>query len=393
MKFTDKYLKGLTPKPSSYRIFEKGTDKGFGLKITPAGSITFIIQYTIDGKKQFYNLGRYPSVSLADAREKCREIRTKVDSGIDPRRATDEQFGKVSDLFTYYSLQMQLEGKRTWDKVEADLIYNCQSIMNMPANEVEPIHIRKILRSIIQRGSEVQSNRVRTYLKRAFKLGIFHDNDPKTIKNDFVFNIKANPVDAVPNNIGAESVGTRTLDFNEIKLLWNDGTMNVQFILATKLILIYGCRTMELCGAEKEEFDFESKIWSLPPERVKNKRWHLLPITPVAEALIRELFDYSGLSKYLIPGRYNDKKTINESSLAHAMKRITVIDRFTPRDLRRTVKTRMGEIGIEKSVRDRIQNHAISDVSSKHYDRYDYLPEKKRAIEQWERYLEALVAA
>ncbi|STI85422.1 integrase [Escherichia coli] len=52
-------------------------------------------------------------------------------------------------------------------------------------------------------------------------------------------------------------------------------------------------------------------------------------------------------------------------------------------DLRRTCKTLMGEAGISKEIRDRIQNHALNDVSSKHYDRYDYLPEKRRALEIW----------
>jgi integrase len=57
---------------------------------------------------------------------------------------------------------------------------------------------------------------------------------------------------------------------------------------------------------------------------------------------------------------------------------------FTARDLRRTCKTLMGEAGISKEIRDRIQNHALNDVSSKHYDRYDYLTEKRRALEIWE---------
>ncbi|MEY0164830.1 integrase, partial [Providencia rettgeri] len=57
---------------------------------------------------------------------------------------------------------------------------------------------------------------------------------------------------------------------------------------------------------------------------------------------------------------------------------------FTARDLRRTCKTLMGEIGISKEIRDRIQNHALNDVSSKHYDRYDYLNEKRVALTKWE---------
>ncbi|MDG2560557.1 integrase, partial [Vibrio parahaemolyticus] len=57
---------------------------------------------------------------------------------------------------------------------------------------------------------------------------------------------------------------------------------------------------------------------------------------------------------------------------------------FIPRDLRRTCKTLMGEIGVSKALRDRLQNHALNDVSSKHYDRYEYLAEKRYALELWE---------
>ncbi len=128
-----------------------------------------------------------------------------------------------------------------------------------------------------------------------------------------------------------------------------------------------------------------------PPERVKNNRWLILPITPLAKDLFDKLWIYSRDSKYIFPGRYNEEKTINKSSLAHAIARLGCVQEFTPRDLRRTVKTRMGEIGIEKSIRDRIQNHALTDVSSKHYDRYDYLQEKRAALLVWEKYLQELI--
>lgn len=65
------------------------------------------------------------------------------------------------------------------------------------------------------------------------------------------------------------------------------------------------------------------------------------------------------------------------------MNNIFFDNKFVPRDIRRTVKTRMGEIGISKEIRDRIANHAFTDVSSKHYDRYDYLTEKREALEIW----------
>ena len=391
MALTDKYVKGLKAKDLPYRIFEKGTDKGFGIQISSSGSASFFIQYAIGGKKRFYNLGRYPSVSLSDARDRCREARLMIDNGDDPQNKAVSKHGTVANLFDYYTLKMKDEGKRSWEIVKRTLDYNCQCIINMPANAIEPTHIRKILHDIIARGSPVQANRVRLYLKRAFELGIYHDNDPKTLAKDMVFKITTNPVDAVPKDSDAEIAGERNLTFDEIKILWFDNSINERFNLAVKLLLIFGCRPWELCGALKAEFDFKDMLWTIPPERiktsVKNKRPHLLPITPLARQLIDQLWLYSRESPYLFPGRYDDALLVNTTSLQHATDRIACIEPFTPRDLRRTWKTRTGEVGIEKSIRDRIQNHSMTDVSSKHYDRYGYLTEKRTALEQWENHL------
>ncbi|MGY6278115.1 tyrosine-type recombinase/integrase [Methylomonas sp. MgM2] len=391
--FTDKSIKGLKAKPSAYRLYEKGPDKGFGVKVTPAGSVSFFIQYAgSEGKQKFMSLGRYPSVSLSEARDRCRELRRDIDRGVDPQSRNELRHGSVADLFDYYIKHMVDSGKRTFEKVEADLHYNCKDILDLQAKDVTPAHIRKILHTIISRGSNVQANRIRSYLRRAFELGVYHDNDPKNLSNDFTFQIQINPVDAIPKDTSAEVTGERALSFSEIKVLWNETSLHEQFHLATKLLLLYGCRSWELCGALKHEFDFDSLIWSAPPERVKNERWLVLPITPLAKKLLDELWPYSGNSNYLFPSRYNEEKPIHKTSLAHAITRISSIDTFTPRDLRRTVKTRMGEIGIEKSIRDRIQNHALNDVSSKHYDRYDYLNEKRNALLKWENHLMELNA-
>jgi len=71
-----------------------------------------------------------------------------------------------------------------------------------------------------------------------FVLGIHHDHDPKMMGNKFTFNLSTNPVDAVPKNQAAESIGDRALSFAEIKLLWNDTTLSPQFLIAVKLLLI-----------------------------------------------------------------------------------------------------------------------------------------------------------
>ena len=139
--------------------------------------------------------------------------------------------------------------------------------------------------------------------------------------------------------------------------------------------------------ARFEEFDRETRLWTLPPERTKNKRYHLVPLTALAlETLEKLTYINSSQRPYLFPARGEPPRPQNKSTLPQAILaycRTSGMPPWTPKDLRRTVKTRMGELGIPKSIRDQIQNHALVDVSTKHYDRYDYLPEKREALETW----------
>jgi hypothetical protein len=66
----------------------------------------------------------------------------------------------------------------------------------------------------------------------------------------------------------------------------------------------------------------------------------------------------------------------------------TCTSRFHAQDLRRTAETRMAELGVSKDTRAQIQSHGLGGVQTRHYDMYDYLPEKRVALERWQAYLE-----
>ena len=85
--FTDKSLRALQPRKTTYRVFEKSVDKGFCVQLTPAGGIYFYMQYQspVTNRRRFLPLGRYPTVSLAEAREKLRVARKTLSAGKDPR--------------------------------------------------------------------------------------------------------------------------------------------------------------------------------------------------------------------------------------------------------------------------------------------------------------------
>jgi integrase len=126
-----------------------------------------------------------------------------------------------------------------------------------------------------------------------------------------------------------------------------------------------GQRPIEVIGAPLSELDLETRVWSIPPARTKNTRWHLLPLTgraidPIDQA--RALHGRKG--SHLFP-KYGDSDKPGHMSRnvpSRSVQKLcadTGFAKFVPRDLRRTVKTRMGELCITKDVRDRLQNDGV----------------------------------
>jgi integrase len=90
----------------------------------------------------------------------------------------------------------------------------------------------------------------------------------------------------------------------------------------------------------------------------------------------------------------NNKEPLKTDGFSQSLSRLldkVAIDKFVPRDLRRTFKTLTGKAGITKDIRDRLQNHALQDVSSLHYDMYDYLHEKRAAMVIWNDFLNKIL--
>ncbi len=301
---------------------------------------------------------------------------------------------------------MKLSGKRTHKSVLNTLEKEALPVLgHMKASDVTINEIKIILSKMIQRGASVHSNRVRSYLSAAFNYGIKHDNDPAFMDKPAIFDITYNPVTAVPKQ-NVESVGERDLSPKEIKQLWQDldkGGFSMEVNLAIKLCFVTGGqRPNELLSTEWKEIDLDRAIWELPSSKTKNKRAHVVPLTPFTINLLKQLYILTGHTDFLFPKRTNSHETMPPTSISRSISRYCqkiIIDghpniffdnRFVPRDIRRTVKTRMGEIGLSKEIRDRIANHALNDVSSKHYDRYDYLKEKREALNICSEWLESL---
>lgn len=390
-------IKKLAPKPSVYRVMDGGELRGFGIRITPAGDKAYFLRYVEAGKTRWLALGHHPHTPLSAAREKARAALSRLDQGL-PLVEVAAPSATLEALLLAWLDHQRANDRRRLEDVERMIRGNIPTaVLSLPAKAVTPEHIRGVLAAIHQRGSRVVANRLRAHLHALFAYGLKADHDPRRMADPVLFGITVNPVAAIPRDAGAENARERVLSWPEIRALWNDEELPWAARQACRLLLLTGQRVNEVVQASWAEMDTDAGLWTLPAARSKNHRTHLIPLVPQVVELLQELREVMP-GEWLFPARNvaGAGKPWGATALAHGLlrwqKAAGATDCWRPQDLRRTMKTWAVSAGIGRDILDKCQNHAQSDVASRHYDKYGYLKEKSAALNQWAAELTARVA-
>jgi integrase len=251
---------------------------------------------------------------------------------------------------------------------------------------------------MIKAGSPVQANRVQALISTVFSFAVDADL------------MDANPCSRLRKR-GAENKGTRVLSDDEIRQFWQrcvSPPVSRRVGLALRLTLLTGCRPGEAAGIARNELTSVDRsgeaAWLLPPDRSKNGRAHLVPLTESARSTIVAALDLiSDDDDYLFPSPIQGGGPITGHALTVAMSRMAKkiagaakatwsADPPSPHDLRRTVSTRLAALGIPEEDRDAVFNHTPTGVGKKHYDQYDRAAEKRIALDAWSTQLQAILA-
>nr|WP_306804347.1 site-specific integrase [Providencia sp. PROV145] len=152
-----------------------------------------------------------------------------------------------------------------------------------------------------------------------------------------------------------------------------------------RLCLVSARRPDEVFRAKKSEFNLNSKLWR-QGNRNKSRRDHTLPISPLMELCVSNLFAASQDSEWLCPSSKQPNTVISKGAAAQAIRRMVRdsqhfgLQEFMPRDLRRTARTKLAELGVQNDVSRKIMNHALEGID-RVYDRYNYLDHMKSALD------------
>lgn len=380
---TNTKIKSLRPKNMVYRVSDKGGLRGLNIQVLPSGRKNWVIRRSRSGLERIIKIGSWPDMSPAEARVQAGALLERDDLG-----AGDEHDRPtVATLIDCYLDDLDDLGRTTTGQIRSRLNKHALPyIGDMIAREVTEDHVRSILARIYKAGHRVMANRVRTYLLTAWRWAQKHDNDYRR-STSVKFGITRNPVVDIPRDSAAERVSYRYLSFDEISDIFSapEAVLNEQIRLAIMVGLSTGGqRPGEFLGMRRSEIDFSARTWSLPGGRTKNRRRHVIPLSDLSMTLINKAIEIS-VDDDLVFSNYS-WTNISSGALYRAVRRYCEnrgVKNWSPKDIRTTFKTLGGSIGLSKDIRDRIQNHAMSDVSSKHYDHYDYLDEKRAALDKW----------
>jgi integrase len=389
-----------------YEVWDEAR-KGFGVRVTPRGVKSFVWVYHFEGRPRRLTFGTYPRLSLADAGVKFAEAQNLLAKGIDPgsravaERVAERHAETVEELVAAYLDRYARARKRSAFEDERILRKDVLSHWaRRKAKDITRRDIVRLLNEIVDRGAPIQANRTLTILRRMFRFAV-----GQAI-------VEISPCDQVEQP-SAENERNRVLSDDEIRLFWralDTASMEPNARRALRLMLVTGQRKGEVIGLHRREVDREKRLWALPAERAKNGREHLIPLSAPALRIIGETApDEAG---YLFPSSLTGKpyrgqsidhatRYLFKARTPQASKRLPRkaalpplagrMERFTPHDLRRTVATRMRELGISRGDVKMVLNHVETDVTSR-YDKYDGLAEKRRALDLWAARLEQIIA-
>lgn len=381
------------------------------LRIRPGAegvTATWVACWKHGSKRAFKPLGRYPDTTMMQARELYRtEVAPVLLAGKDPRVTTTAN-GRptVGRLFQAYADSMKGKGKASAAEVERMLLvakYNAADTIGRErlAASVDAGDVTAYVRKFFNAGHRGAADKARSYVSSAFNWGMKSAHD-YTSETQHDWGIKINPADAIQRDHGASQTRERNLSAPELKTLWEATTPGMNgFTLETaaciRLLICTGQRVTAVLRLEGSELDIEGATWVMPKHKTKlGKKTHCIPVPRQAMPLLRDLVDMHGTGPLFPSRRGASGGVMAHHSIMQAIDRWLELPEvdvapFQTRDIRRTWKSRMGEIGISREMRDLIQQHAKHDTGSKHYDMTDYLPQMREAMAQWEAWLDVNV--
>jgi integrase len=395
---SDGTLRGLKPRAALYKVTDRD---GLYVVVTPRGTISFRMDYRLNGRRETLTIGRYGTkdgISLLMARERCMEARKAIAQGISPAQEKQREKSRLAEAQTFGEYTKRwLAEHRMADSTKAmrktvidrDILPVFQ---NRRMAEVGPEDLRALCAKIKGRGAPATAVIAREIVKLVFAYAAMHGEKAP------------NPADEVgPSSIATFVPKDRALSPSEIRLMHRllETTATLPTIrLALRLVLLTLVRKSELIEATWDEVDFENAVWSIPKSRMKTGKPHNVYLSQQALDIFIALHTCAAGSKFVLPSRYDADRCMSKATLNRVTQVIAEkakesnlpLEPFTVHDLRRTGSTILNELGFNGDWIEKCLAHEDGRSSRGVYNKAEYAEQRRHMLQEWADMIDAWVA-
>lgn len=412
MLFTDRGIKAL--KPANAPVDYWSTDpkeRGFGLRVWPGGSKSWFVftRKTRDGRAKRITLGTYPDKGLSEARQAAGDERARVRGGADPaaerraeRTARRETVRKLFEAYEQHVAVRRQAGEfRSWPEVKRALTRDVLAVWgDRPAGEIQRRDVIELVTAKATTG-RTAANRLQAYLSMFFAFAVEADRLP------------ANPAAGLRKR--PERAHDRVLTPDEVKALsaYLAGHARLELSRGTnttkrtmpestaatlrdvfKVLVLTGQRLGETSRMRWADVDLDARVWTIPATETKNRAAHRVPLSRQVLSILKGRQETAKADDVFVfpagPGAQGSALIWSKRTASAIATAIGVP--FTAHDLRRSVASGLGELGVSTDTIGLVLNHRKPGVTARHYDLSRRETAKRDALQQWADHVDAIVS-
>ena len=385
MKLTDAKLRNLT-EPGKY--FDGG---GLYLELTKAGGRYWRLKYRHGGKEKRLAFGVYPGVSLKDARDCAADARKVMQGGGDPGELRKNDKAKAAHEAVntleaaacgWLAHQSARWAAVTLARISASLeadIY--PELGSRPMASIKPGEVMAAIKKIEARGASDQAGRVLQRVKSIYRWAVTHERIDSNPMLDLVLSEILKPREV--NHRAAMPDGELPEFLRKLDTYEGDP----HTVSGLRLLMLTATRPGEVRGARWAEFDLDAALWVIPPERMKMRHEHRVPLSVQAIEVLRTMQPLSGGGDLVFPSPFYPSKPLSENTFNSALARMGYKNTATAHGFRALFSTVANECGWNPDVIERQLAHKEQNGVRAAYHRSTYMADRVKLLQWWADYL------
>ena len=403
-----KYRKNEAERPPNQKRqtrrkpFKLNDGKGLYLYINTSGGKLWRFDFSHNGKRKTLSIGKYPTISLVEARQAAENARRLLVSGQDPSEAKQqekrERQAAALNTFEAIARRWHSDNLIRWKENHAARVLRYFEtdvfpvIGEMPIQEIRVSDIKTVLDGVMTRGVNNTAEKIREWTGAIFDYAVMLEV------------VETNPAYSLRKYIPAKQTDHRpALPREELTEFFRRlilAEIEPQNRIALILNMLTFLRSTELRGGQWNEIDFDAAIWTVPARRMKHEKTapkppHAVPLADWTLELLAELKELTGNTPFLFPSRTKTDGFISDATIGRIIERMGYKGRVTPHGFRSLASSVLNEQGFNPDAIERQLAHIENNKIRAAYNRADYLNERKEFM-QWysdflrERYNQAL---